>query len=157
MHCLLSWHFRRDNKTYGKEEEGTNCRETKLGKYFDYRGSWLVKGSLSVYSTVYFPVNVDVGYWIARQLWRRLPCRQDCFYGPLSCCRITINSVLNQYLQQSSERQSCILTCTYFTHIPPFCVKGICACNFLVLKSISSMHWAKGRAAILQVSTGEPQ
>lgn len=71
MGCLQSWHFRRDNKTYIKEEEGTDCKETKLGKYFDCRGSWLVKGSLSVYNTVYFPANF--GYWIARQLWRRLP------------------------------------------------------------------------------------
>lgn len=45
-----------------KEEEGTECKGAKLGKYFDCRGSWLVKKSLSMHSAVYFLVNFR--YWV---------------------------------------------------------------------------------------------
>lgn len=146
MGCLLPWHFRRDNKTYWKEEEGTDCKETKLGKYFDCRGSWLVKGFLSVYNTVYFPFNF--GYWIARQLWRRLPSRRDCFYVPLSYCRITIKRALNQSKALKGRVASSRVHISQ-TYTLPFCVKGICACDFLILEKeyVLSMQWAKGRAS----------
>lgn len=47
---------------HAKEEEGTECKETKLGKYFDCRGSRLVKESLSVHDAVYFMVKFR--YWL---------------------------------------------------------------------------------------------
>lgn len=47
---------------YAKKEEGTEYKETKLGKYFDCRGSWLVKESISVHDAVYFLVSFR--YWL---------------------------------------------------------------------------------------------
>lgn len=47
---------------HAKEEEGAECKETKLGKYFDCGGSWLVKESLFVRDAVYFLVNFR--YWV---------------------------------------------------------------------------------------------